>query len=84
MWYMFYSDFVRPNCADSTIRMAISDDGSAWRAVNKNLLPGVDGEILKVDDVRWLMHYGPQGYFDSNGGRIHVATYEGELADLVE
>ncbi|HOU13889.1 MAG TPA: hypothetical protein PKZ84_12330 [Anaerolineae bacterium] len=83
-WYMFYSNFVRPNCPDATIRLATSPNGSDWTAINRNLLPGQDGEILNIGDDQWLMYYGPRGYFDSKDCSINVAEYQGKLADLAE
>ena len=83
-WFMFYGNFVRPHCADGTIRLAISNDGSHWHVANRNLMLGHDGEILKVDDNRWLMYYGPQGYFDRKDCTINVAMYDGNLASLIE
>ncbi|MBT4501995.1 MAG: hypothetical protein HOC74_29960 [Gemmatimonadetes bacterium] len=83
-WYMFYGNFVRPHCADGTVRLAISNDGSKWNSVNKNLLPGHDGELLRVNDTRWFMYYGPQGYFDRKDCTINLTIYDGKLANLAE
>lgn len=82
IWYMLYSDFVRPNCPDASIRLASSTDGSNWTALNRHLLPGQDGEFLKIGPDQWLIYYGPRGYFDSKDCSIHAAMYDGDLADL--
>jgi hypothetical protein len=82
-WYMFYSNFVRPNGPDATIRLARSNDGQSWTAVNRNLLPGQDGEVLKVAPDCWYLYFGPPGFFDSKDCSIHLAIHEGSLAELM-
>lgn len=81
-WYMFYGNFVRPNCPDGTIRLAVSKDGSRWVAKNRNLIPGHDGEVLKVGSKGWFMYWGPRGYYDSKDCSINLATYDGDLKNL--
>jgi hypothetical protein len=66
-----------------TIRLATSADGVHWRSVNKNLLVGIDGEIIKADKNLYLIYYGPQGYYDKRNCDIRVALYNGELKHLV-
>ncbi len=83
-WFMLYGNFVRPHCPDGTIRLATSTDGSEWTSINRNLLPGHDGEVLKVDANLWFMFSGPQGYFDRKACDIHLSMYEGDLASLAE
>lgn len=83
-WFMFYGNFVRPHCPDGTIRLAISNDGCHWTAVNKNLLPGHDGEALEAGDDLWFMYFGPQGYFDRASCDIRLAMYHGNLTSLAE
>ena len=82
-WYMFYSNFVRPGCADASIRLATSNDGVNWVANNKKLLEGMDGEILKVNRNKYLIYFGPAGYFDQAGCDIRMAIYQGKLKDLI-
>ena len=81
-WYMLYSDFVRPNCPKSTVRLAKSADGLVWKSINRNLFPGHDGEIIKLAADLHLIYYGPQGYFDAAKCDIRVAIYKGSLAKL--
>lgn len=82
-WYMFYGDFVRPHCPDSTVRLAKSTDGLHWTSRNKNLVEGHDGEVLKVADDLYLMYYGPRNRFDAKDCDIRLAIYNGDLDDLV-
>lgn len=82
-WYMFYSDFVRPGCSGARIRLATSSDGLNWETVNKNLLEGMDGDIIKVGDDLYAMYYGPEGYFDQKDCDIRVAVYNGRIGDLI-
>jgi hypothetical protein len=80
--YMLYG---RPSrkADEGTIRLATSSDGVHWRSVNKNLLVGIDGEIIKADKNLYLIYYGPQGYYDKKNCDIRVALYKGELKHLV-
>jgi len=84
LWHMFYADFVRPHCAESVTRYATSTDGLHWFSRNKNILKGMDAELLKADDGLYLMYFGPQGYFDRKGCDIRVAVYNGRLNKLVQ
>jgi hypothetical protein len=81
-WFMLYGNFVRPHCADGTVRVATSSDGINWTSRNKNMLAGHDAEILKVEEDLYIMYYGPQGYFDRKDCDIRLAIYSGELNDL--
>ena len=81
-WYMYYANFVRPHCANSCTRYAISSDGIHWESMNRSLIAGQDAEILKVDENLYLMYYGPQGYFDAKDCDIRLAIYNGDLDDL--
>jgi hypothetical protein len=81
-WHMLYSNFVRPTCADSTVRLATSADGLHWQSVNRSLFEGQDGEILKVARDLYLIYYGPRNYFDAANCDIRVAIYNGKLAEL--
>ncbi len=81
-WYMLYSDFVRPHCAEGRMRLANSTNGSDWVKQSDNVLPGHDGELLPLGKDLWHIYYGPQGYFDRKECTINVATYSGRLADL--
>jgi hypothetical protein len=83
-WYMFYSDFLRPHCPRSKVRLAISKDGAQWTAVNKNLLEGHDSEIIKVSDDLYLMYYGPKNHFDAAECDIRVALFNGKLDSLIK
>ena len=81
-WHMFYSNFVRPHCPNSSVRYATSDDGVHWRAANKRLLAGHDADVLRVADELYLMAYSPQNYFDRKDCDIRLAVYNGRLPDL--
>ena len=82
-WYMFYGNFVPyTHCANATIRMATSSDGLNWKLVNNNILPGVDGEVLKLKDELYALYYAPQGYYDRAGADIRLAVYKGSLNDM--
>lgn len=83
-WVLFFGKFVRPGCKGSSTGFATSQDGLHWKAMNKNLLVGIDGEVLKVADDLWLMFYGRDGFFDQAGQDIRVALYKGKLADLAK
>ena len=83
-WVLFFGKFVRPGCKGSSTGFATSQDGLHWKARNKNLLIGIDGEVLKVADDIWLMFYGRDGFFDQAGQDIRVARYKGKLADLAK
>jgi len=82
-WYMFYGDFLRPHCPESTVRLATSTDGLHWTSRNKNLVEGHDGEVLKVADNLYFMYYGPRNHFDAKDCDIRLAIYRGSLDDLV-
>jgi predicted GH43/DUF377 family glycosyl hydrolase len=84
VWYMFYSDFLRPNCPAGTVRLATSPDGVQWTSVNKRLVAGHDGELVQADEGVYLLYYGPQGYFDAKNCDIRVAVYAGKLDELTE
>jgi predicted GH43/DUF377 family glycosyl hydrolase len=83
-WYMFYSDFVRPGCSNATVRLAISEDGKYWKSVNKNLIEGMDGNIVRISNNLYAMYYGPDGYFDQKDCDIRLAVYKGKLEDLIK
>jgi acetyl esterase/lipase len=83
-WYMFYGNFVRPHCPDSTVRLATSTDGLHWTSRNKNLLEGHDAEVLKAGDNLYLMFFGPRNHFDAKDCDIRLAFYKGALDDLAE
>lgn len=78
-WLMFYGNFVRPHCPDGTVRLATSMDGQYWTSLNRNLIAGHDGEVLKVNDELFLMYFGPQNFFDRKDCDIRVAIYQGKL-----
>jgi hypothetical protein len=82
-WYMLYANFVRPTCADSTTRLAVSTDGLHWKSVNKNLFAGHDADILKLNDSLYLAYFGPQGHFDQKDSDVRVAILSGTLSDLI-
>ncbi len=81
-WYMLYGDFLRPNCPTSTVRLATSLDGVRWTSVNKLLVPGHDGELLRAGENLYLLFYGRQGHFDAKDCDIRVAIYAGKLDAL--
>lgn len=82
-WYMFYSNFIPyVHGANATIRLATSDDGLNWKLVNNNLMPGLDGDVVKVSDELYLMYYGKQGYYDKADQDIRMAVYKGHLDDI--
>ena len=83
-WYMFYGDFRRPNCPTSTVRLATSPDGVLWTAVNRQLVAGHDGELLRAGEGLHLLYYGRQGFFDAKDCDIRVAVYAGRLEALGE
>lgn len=83
IWYMFYSNFVRPRCSNATVRLAVSEDGLNWKSVNKNLISGMDGDITRITDNLYVMYYGPAGYFDHKGCDIRMAVRKGSLNDLI-
>ena len=82
LWYMFYADFVRPHCAESRTRLALSTDGLKWKSFNKNLFAGHDAEILQVNDTLIFAYYGPNGYFDRKDCDIRLAIFKGEFEDI--
>jgi len=82
VWYMLYSNFVRPTCPNSTVRLATSTDGLRWVSRNKNLVAGQDGEILKIARDLYLLYYGPQNHFDAANCDVRVAILKGKLTDL--
>ncbi len=82
-WYMFYGNFTRPHCPDTTVRLATSPDGLHWTARNKKLLYGHDAEILKVSENLYLMYFGPRNYFDRKDCDIRTAVYNGKINDLI-
>ena len=82
-WYMFYAKCTRPGAWDAITSLAISNDGFHWKAVNRNLLPGHDAEVIKATDGLYLMYYGPLGYFDAMDCDIRLAVFAGKLDDLV-
>lgn len=81
-WYMFYSNFVRPGCSNATVRLATSIDGKVWKSVNKNLIVGMDGDIILVSKDLYAMYYGPDGFFDQKGCDIRLAVFKGKLDDM--
>lgn len=81
-WIMFYSNFLRPDCPDATVRLATSNDGINWTSQNNNLLRGMDGEVIQIDTELYLMYFGPQGFFDAKDCNIRLAAYAGKLTDL--
>jgi len=83
-WYMLYGNFVRPHCPNSTVRLAVSPDGVAWRSVNRNLAAGHDGELLRAADGLYLLYYGPRNHFDAAGCDIRVALYQGTWQHLAD
>lgn len=83
-WYMLYGNFKRPHCPKSTVRLATSSDGLNWTSVNKNLLEGHDGEIIKADRDLYLLYFGPRNHFDAKDCDIRVALYHGNLSTLAE
>ncbi len=83
VWYMFYGDFKRPHCPVSTVRVAASHDGLHWTSVNKNLLEGHDGEIMRTDKNLYLLYYGPRNHFDAKDCDIRAALYHGKLTNLI-
>ena len=83
-WYMFYGDARRAGCRGSTVRLAVSKDGVAWRSVNKRLVVGHDGELLRAEDDLYLLYYGRPGHFDAKDCDIRVAVYAGKLEALTE
>jgi hypothetical protein len=83
-WFMFYADFVRPNCANSTTRLARSDDGIQWTSVNRNLIEGHDADVVRIGDSLYLAYFGPRGLFDQKGGEVRMAIYRGKLSDLAQ
>lgn len=82
VWYMLYSNFVRPTCPNSTVRLATSTDGLHWVSRHKNLVTGQDGEILKIAGDLYLVYYGPQNHFDAANCDVRVAVFRGKPADL--
>lgn len=82
LWYMFYADFVRPHCATSRTRLALSVDGLHWKNFNKSLFPGHDAEILRVNDTLFYAYYGPNGYFDRKGCDIRLKIFNGEMDEM--
>ena len=84
VWYMFYGDFLRPHCPISTVRLATSTDGVQWTSVNKHLMAGHDGELLRAGEGVYLLYYGPQGHFDARNCDVRVAVYAGKLEGLIE
>ena len=58
------------------------NDGLNWKLVNNNILPGLDGEVLKLDDELYALYYAPQGYDDRAGADIRLAVYKGSLNDM--
>lgn len=81
-WYMLYGDFVRPHCPHSTVRLATSPDGVKWTAVNRNILEGHDGEMIRAGKDLYLIYFGPRNHFDAAECDIRVALYRGKLKDL--
>jgi len=82
-WFMFYSPFPRVRgCAGADVRLATSADGLHWLARSKNLVPGHDGELLKIAPDLYLLYYGPQGLFDLANCDVRVAILKGELSAL--
>ena len=81
---LLYGDFLRPHCPNSTVRLATSPDGVNWTSVNKNIVDGHDGEMIRADQDLYLIYYGPRNHFDAAECDIRVALYRGKLKDLVE
>jgi hypothetical protein len=79
---MFYADFVRPHCAESKTRLALSVDGLNWRSMNKNMFSGHDAEILPVADDLIYAYYGPNGYFDRKDCDIRLKIFKGAFSEL--
>jgi hypothetical protein len=84
VWFMLYADFVRPNCPESTTRLAFSRDGVHWSSANKNLLAGHDTDVVKHGDSLYLAYFGPRGHFDQKDSDVRVALYSGSLDDLIK
>jgi hypothetical protein len=82
VWTMFYGEFIRPRCLNCRIAYATSSDGVTWQTRNANVLVGQDAEILPVADDLYLMYYGPDGYFDGEGGDVRLAVMQGQLSEL--
>ncbi len=83
-WEMFFGKFVRPGCKDCSTGLATSPDGYHWTARDTNLVVGIDGEVLNVEDDLWQMFYGRDGFFDQAGQDIWIARFEGKLADFAK
>jgi hypothetical protein len=81
-WYMYFAEFVRPGCKDCWTGYATSPDGLHWKAQNRRLLKGQDGELLKLADGLCLMYYGPDGFFDQKDCDIRLAVYKGRFDAL--
>jgi hypothetical protein len=81
-WYMFYGDFVRPHCPTSTVHIATSQDGACWKAGNKNVIEGHDGELVEASNDIYLLYYGPRNHFDAPRCDIRVGLYQGALKHI--
>lgn len=83
-WYMFYADFVRPGCARSKTRLAVSNDGIHWQSANRNLLSGHDADILPAGNSLYFAYFGPSGRFDQMDSDVRLAVFRGDLAQLAD
>lgn len=83
-WYMFYADFVRPGCAESRTRLAVSNDGIHWKCVNRNLFGGHDADILPAGNSLYIAYFGPSGRFDQMDSDVRLAVFRGDLAQLAD
>ena len=80
-WWMYFAEFIRPHCRGCKIACATSSDGLHWKARSVNLLLGQDPEIIKAGEKRYLMYFGPEGYFDAKECDIRLAIFSGRLQD---
>lgn len=76
-WYMLYANFVRPSAADSSTRLARSDDGVHWKCVNKNLFAGHDAEVMSLDDSLHLAYFSRRGSYNQPKCDVQLAIYRG-------
>lgn len=83
-WYMLYANFVRPDCPNSTTRLAISNDGQRWKRASKHLFAGHDADVVRVGASLYLAYFGPQGYFDQKDSDVRLALFDGKLSDLLD
>ena len=77
VWYMLYANFVRPKAADSSTRLARSNDGIHWTSINKSLLPGDDAEVVSLDDSLHLIFFSRRGLYNQPQCDVRLAIYQG-------